>query len=570
MAFFSVRLQRLALYLLLVLTVILLYQIYSHGGGLAKRRQLRGEYAKILNSNYVKTPEKDDVLDEAESKGNVRRKEIDMERSNAQLVKEVKRLQSRINKREELIYRLTAELEKEKLNVKKFKQEVGNLKVQNAELLAEMESHSLGEHSGRGEQIRSDDTRDNSPASTKEELDVQVSGIRISERVPFQSFAKTHVFEVSQTLRPKEYIFHGQDTNMRRLKSGRKHFLEAQNVAINFINSNTSYRVSRDNVVDGVYRFDINVGMDYELYFKDPSSSKYLAVRLIRLLGPMQPVAAPTERRKPRELINLILPLSGRIERFQQFIDNFVEVGIKKDNHVFLTVVLYGAKDFNYVKSTLKDLEASYGFKKYQLIMRDKPFSRGRALHDGVMYWSGKPRNILLFFCDVDITFRPDFLRRCRMYAEPQKKVYYPMVFSLYNPKNVYEDGTIPPPSQQLIIERTHGFWRAYGFGMTCQYRSDYLRVGGFDLNIEGWGSEDLGLYEKLLQQSDIRIIRAPDRDLFHYFHEKKCDPSLSNEQYRSCLGSKAIAEGTHTQIAMQLSKLREKYESDSQQDDAD
>lgn len=40
---------------------------------------------------------------------------------------------------------------------------------------------------------------------------------------------------------------------------------------------------------------------------------------------------------------------------------------------------------------------------------------------------------------------------------------------------------------------------------MTCQYRSDYLRVGGFDLNIEGWGSEDLGLYEKLLQQSDIR-----------------------------------------------------------------
>ena len=66
------------------------------------------------------------------------------------------------------------------------------------------------------------------------------------------------------------------------------------------------------------------------------------------------------------------------------------------------------------------------------------------------------------------------------------------------------------------------------------------------------------------------RIIRAPDRDLFHYFHEKNCDPSLSKEQYRSCLGSKAIAEGTHTQIAMQLSKLREKYESESQQDDGD
>jgi len=67
-----------------------------------------------------------------------------------------------------------------------------------------------------------------------------------------------------------------------------------------------------------------------------------------------------------------------------------------------------------------------------------------------------------------------------------------------------------------------------------------------------------------------FRIIRAPDRDLFHYFHEKRCDPNLTKEQYRSCLGSKALAEGTHTQIAMQLTKLREKYEPDSPQDDVD
>lgn len=65
---------------------------------------------------------------------------------------------------------------------------------------------------------------------------------------------------------------------------------------------------------------------------------------------------------------------------------------------------------------------------------------------------------------------------------------------------------------------------------------------------------------------SCFRIIRAPDRDLFHQFHEKKCDPKLTKDQYRSCLGSKAVAEGTHTQIAIQLTKLREKYESESQE----
>ena len=56
-----------------------------------------------------------------------------------------------------------------------------------------------------------------------------------------------------------------------------------------------------------------------------------------------------------------------------------------------------------------------------------------------------------------------------------------------------------------LFVDRKYGFWREYGFGMTCQYRADYLRVGGFDLNIEGWGTEDLGLYQRYLQQANIR-----------------------------------------------------------------
>lgn len=446
MAIFSLRLQRLALYSLLALTVVLIYQIYSHGGELITKQQLRYDIAGGLKPNRVRSSTKETV---AEIKEQIKRRELDVERSTSLLRKQVKRLESRVNQKEELIHRLTAQLEKEKAQAEKFKQEMGNLKVQNAELLAEMESNSIGGSSGRGEQVAAVE-KDNS--SSKNNMPVKVNDIRVSERVQFQSFAKTHVFEVTSPLRPKEYIFHGQNANMRKVKSSRKHFLEAQDIAINFINTNTTYRVSRDNVVDGVYRIDINAGIDYELYFKDPSSNKLITVRLIRPLGPMQPVTAPSDARNPNEIINLILPLSGRLERFQQFIDNFIDVCIKRDKHVFLTVVLYGASDFNNVKSTLKDLEASYGFKKYQLIMRDKPFSRGRALHDGVMYWSGTPTNILLFFCDVDITFRPDFLRRCRMYTEPEKKIYYPMVFSLYNPQNVYEDGIIPPPRDQLKI----------------------------------------------------------------------------------------------------------------------
>ena len=426
--------------------VILIYQIYSHGGQLVKKHQeLRRDLTKSLVSNHANSFTKRASTETKESEQPTKRGEPrKAEHASPLLQKEVKRLKSRINQKEELIERLTAQLEKEKLQTKKVKQEVGNLKAQNKELLAEVESNSLGDNSGKSQEQSLAVARDLSSA--------RVSDIRVAERIHFQSFAKTHLFELSPRKRPKEYVFHGQNVNTRRVKSGERHLLEAQDIALNFINTNTSYHVTRENVIDGVYRIDVNTGIDYELYFKDPTANTFITVRLIRPLGLIQPVAVPDDSKNPNELINLILPLSGRLERFQQFVDMFVEVCIKSDRNVFLTVVLYGASDFNNVKTTLKDIEATYGYKKYQLIMRNKPFSRGRALHDGVMYWSGNPSNVLMFFCDVDITFRVDFLRRCRMYSERKEKVYYPMVFSLFNPKNVYEDGNIPPPAEQLKV----------------------------------------------------------------------------------------------------------------------
>lgn len=446
--------------------VILVYQIYDHGGQLVKKQQgLRHDLTKNLQSNNVRSRTKGILTETKESEQPMKRRETGKADQATQLLqKELKRLKARINQKDELIERLTAQLEKEKSQTKKVKQEVGNLKVQNAELLAEVESNSLGGNSGKSQEQTPVVAKD---LSFKVNTSPQVTNIQVSERIQFQSFAKTHIFELSPRKRPKEYIFHGQNVNTRRVKSGERHLLEAQDIALNFINTNTSYHVSRENVVDGVYRIDVNAGIDYEVYFKDPTSNKFIIVRLIRPLGVIKPVAIPDDGKNPNELINLILPLSGRLERFQQFVDMFVEVCIKNDRNVFLTVVLYGASDFNHVKTTLKDIEATYGFKKYQLIMRDKPFSRGRALHDGVMYWSGNPSNVLMFFCDVDITFRADFLRRCRMYTQRKNKVYYPMVFSLFNPKNVYEDGNIPPPAEQLkvgkLLHRVHFSIGRYG-----------------------------------------------------------------------------------------------------------
>ncbi|XP_056291004.1 chondroitin sulfate N-acetylgalactosaminyltransferase 2 isoform X2 [Pseudoliparis swirei] len=371
--------------------------------------------------------------------------------------------------------------------------------------------------------------------------------------VPFESFTSSKVYQLETGL-----TRHPEEKPVR--KDRRDELVEVMEAALDIINNpDEEDGVEEDapmqrrtyaegHFTEGLYRTERDKGTLYELFFAKQDSSSFRHVTLFRPFGPLMKVRSAAVETAAM-VIHVIVPLAGRVDTFSQFLHNFREVCVQQDRRVHLTVVYFGPDGLREVKSSLEKMSREESFSNYTLVPVDEEFSRGRGLDIGAHAW--KQGDVLMFFCDVDIHFTPDFLNTCRLHAAPGKKVFYPVVFSLYNPAIVYGNMELAPPTElQLIHKKDAGFWRDFGFGMTCQYRSDFLNIGGFDLEVKGWGVEDVHLYRKYLR-SELIVTRAPVCGLFHLWHEKRCADELTPEQYRMCIQSKAMNEASHSHLGM-------------------
>ena len=417
---------------------------------------------------------------------------------------------------------------------------VKELERRNRQLMDKMSNVDTGRPRGKKEdyrlapQIRPDTLRT---------LNIQQSSE--FEVIPYTSFSRDRLYQLDSGMLNKPELPANGDK--------KQDFDEMMDTALNILNNNAdseSYQYTVYDLLQGYWRTNKRIGTQYELYFHSKGKRHiYEHIQLFRPFAPIQKVQVQTYDKRS-EWINVIVPLSGRVDTFKQFMEMFVEQGIKKDQKIFLTLVYFGSDGLQEVKDILASISEQHQFTSYKVIERAEEFSRGVGLFAGAESWD--KGNVLLFFCDVDIFFKDGFLDRCRLNAVPATRVYYPIVFSLYNPSIVYgsKKAEIPYWRNQLVLSRESGFWRTFGFGMTCMYRSDFLFMRGFDTRIQGWGYEDVKLYRKLVQ-SNIDIIRSPDPGIFHLWHEKHCDPHLPPVQYNMCLGSKAIGEASHAQLGM-------------------
>ncbi|XP_045146194.1 chondroitin sulfate N-acetylgalactosaminyltransferase 2 isoform X2 [Echinops telfairi] len=373
--------------------------------------------------------------------------------------------------------------------------------------------------------------------------------------IPFESFTLMKVFQLEMGL-----TRHPEEKPVRKDK--RDELVEVIEAGLEVINNPDEDDTQEDedsplgeklifnenDFIEGYCRTERDKGTQYELFFKKTDLMEYRHVTLFRPFGPLMKVKNEVID-ITSSIINIIVPLAERTEAFAQFMQNFRNVCIHQDRRIHLTVVYFGKEGLSKVKSILESVTSESNFHNYTVVSLNEEFNRGRGLNVGARAWD--KGEVLMFFCDVDIYFSAEFLNSCRLNAEPGKKVFYPVVFSLYNPAIVYANQDGPPPvEQQLVHKKDSGFWRDFGFGMTCQYRSDFLTVGGFDMEVKGWGGEDVHLYRKYLH-GDLIVIRAPVPGLFHLWHEKHCADELTPEQYRMCIQSKAMNEASHSHLGM-------------------
>ena len=171
------------------------------------------------------------------------------------------------------------------------------------------------------------------------------------------------------------------------------------------------------------------------------------------------------------KIIHFILPLSGRSEIFERFLKNYEEVCISSGEKTKLLVILFPHKkedSFNRTLKLVNNLKYRHPSAEINVIQNFRNFSRAKALDIGV---STLENEDLMFFVDVDIVFTRSALIRIRLNTVANLRIYFPIVFSQYDPKIVYGN---QKERGGFIIHDESGYWRQFGFGIVTLYKADY------------------------------------------------------------------------------------------------
>ena len=262
--------------------------------------------------------------------------------------------------------------------------------------------------------------------------------------------------------------------------------------------------------------------------------------------------------------INMIVPVSGRLPTLKRFLINFNDVVMHSNDSDLVDIHLYivlmeSTEDSGERMSTIADyikrfIQEHQAFRIHLIEVENGNFTRGYARSYGTSRFNDTD---LLFFIDLDMIFTRELFPRIRHHTILHKQVYFPIIFSQYD-RRYWE--TVHPQTNfsSFNLRDDIGYWRQYGFGMLGIYKKDLQSIGNWNVKINGWGKEDVEIYDKLVQSPTLNVFRTIDPSLMHIFHTKDCSPTLRDDQMTMCKGTKSITLGSQHTLVKHVLKMIE------------
>ena len=243
--------------------------------------------------------------------------------------------------------------------------------------------------------------------------------------------------------------------------------------------------------------------------------------------------------------VDILVPYGCRPEKLIDFADRIssLKATVLSKLRIVLTNFRCGKHADLYMPSSdLKSLLGEFiGFDGHSQVViveppaefKDEPFSRGKAMN---MLHKACDDKAMVIAMDIDMEFTEGFLDRVRAFVIPGKSVYFPIVWSTYNPANIDKLAKFYGCERNALGRHYSGVWRSWGYGIYAMYGADAKRHMLSESFI-GWGGEDNDWFKRL--RDKLHIFRARERGLIHLWHTESCD-----EKKRSCYASKARLEG--------------------------
>eukprot|EP00794_Sanderia_malayensis_P013741 gene13741-15175_t len=325
-------------------------------------------------------------------------------------------------------------------------------------------------------------------ASDKEQMSLETYMLKTSVKdyfaqLPVWSFDDKYLYEARYQVRlPKMSLFGPRSKSIGMLLKS------AQNEACSYLKIANSKSCV---LLHGGFAIDVQQGLKFTFILKDKGGNIYNCIVIYRAESGFQIISSSKLNNKKQDIhIVTILSEEIAISRVEGFISMLQKLK-SKDLKITVVFVLYAsiANAKIYLK-VINEIQRTRSHIRIRISHQTGKFERGLARHIGTS--KVVPDDAMILFADIDVSFDLQFLERCYLYTKSGKSVYFPIVFSLYNPNMIDTNDT-----KKCVISKKRGTWRIVGYGNLCVFKSDYFKIGGFDTNITGWGSEDSDLYNR-------------------------------------------------------------------------